>query len=136
MKVINFILIIFSIGLPILICSHFIDCSEIRGILFELVCVVFTIVPFMFLYIVAKKSELPEWAGLKNTGVAFYYGIWAVELSILAGILSFTSFDFVLIISIMKSVAALFGIAFLCRILEWTGILQKLVNKFSKNFDK
>ncbi|MGM9788127.1 MAG: hypothetical protein ACI3ZF_04390 [Candidatus Cryptobacteroides sp.] len=136
MKVINFILIIFSIGLPILICSHFVDCSELRGFWYELVCVVFTIVPFMSLYIVAKKSEQPEWAGLKNTGVAFYYGIWAVELSLLAGILSFAHADFILIISIMKSVALLFGIAFLCRILEWAGILQKLVNKLSKHFDK
>lgn len=136
MKIINFILIIFSIGLPILIYSHFVDGSEIRGIWYELIWVVFTIVPFMSLYIVVKKSEQPEWAGLKNTGVAFYYGIWAVELSILAGILSFANADFVLIISIMKSVAVLFGIAFLCRILEWTGIMQKLVNKLSKHLDK
>lgn len=130
MKVLNYILIIVSIILPILICWKFADMTELPAWIW----VPGTILPLVALYLVAKKSEQPEWKGLKDTGTAFYYGAWAVEVSILAGVLAFFRTD--MVIHLMKSATVLYALTLACRILEWTGVLQKFVGRLAKSFDE
>ena len=101
MKILNYILIIVSVCLPILICWKFTEVSQLPSwIWFP-----GTIIPLACLYLVAKKSEREGWEGLKDTGTAFYYGTWAVEVSILAGILAFCWKDYAMIVSLMKAAA-------------------------------
>ncbi len=130
MKVLNYILIIVSIILPILICWKFADMTELPAWIW----VPGTIFPLVALYLVAKKSEQPEWKGLKDTGTAFYYGAWAVEVSILAGVLAFFRTD--MVSPLMKSATVLYALTLACRILEWTGVLQKFVGRLAKSFDE
>ena len=129
MKVLNYILIVVSIVLPILVCWKFADITELPAWIW----VPGTIIPMAALYLVAKKSEQPEWKGLKDTGTAFYYGTWAVEVSILAGVLAFFRTD--MVVPLMKAAAVLYAITLVCRILEWTGVLQKIVGRMLKPFD-
>ncbi|MBR4228016.1 MAG: hypothetical protein IKR72_02830 [Bacteroidales bacterium] len=130
MKVLNYILIIISINLPILVCWKFSDVTELPAWIW----VPGIIIPLVALYLVAKKSERPEWKGLQDTGTAFYYGTWAVEVSILAGVLAFFRTD--MVIPLMKAAAVLYAVTLVCRIFEWTGVLQKFVGRLAKSFDE
>lgn len=129
MKTGLYILGITLIVLPLLVCWKMADLSELPTWLL----VPGTIIPMVAAYSAAKKSQRPEWKGLQDTGVALYYGTWAVEVSILAGILAFFGKDSG---QLTKASTILFAITIVCRLLENAGILQGLLQKMTEKMDE